>query len=187
MFKTRVYIASTKELEEKSEFSRFYKLVPDYRKVKVDSYSSLKDKCLSLGAGIIFSKALSDAGLIEKDFIYSYRESGMPYFKNHPEVFFSIAHSNYRVMCAISENPIGVDCELIKDSKTQETLDWVKTESYAKATDTSLSSILAGKLVFNPEFIFKEIIKDDGYKYMICSREKIEDSQIFQIQNICEI
>ena len=48
MFETRVYISSVKFLYDKKEFEKYYKLVPEYRRNKIDSYQTQKDKCLSL-------------------------------------------------------------------------------------------------------------------------------------------
>ena len=178
MFETRIYISSVKFLYDKKEFEKYYKLVPEYRRNKIDSYQTQKDKCLSLGAGLILSLALKEAGLNEDELEYAYKESGMPYFKNCPEVYFSLSHSEEKVMCGISENPIGVDVELIKDGKDDEYSWWTKTESYAKATDTRLATLLDGKTVFNTEFRFKNPEYKDGYKYSVCSEEFINDTQI---------
>ena len=37
--------------------------------------------------------------------------AGKPYFPNRPDVHFSLSHSRTHVLCAISEQPIGVDIE----------------------------------------------------------------------------
>ena len=183
MIETRIDIASVKELQDKIIFDKFYKLVPEYRRKKIDNYSGLTDKCLSLGAGLLLSKALKDAGIDENELIYSYRESGMPYFKNNKEIFFSLSHSCERVMCGISSNPIGVDVEFIKDNKNKDYEEWTKTESYAKATDTSLATLLGGKTIFNTEYRFLFPDYKDGYKYAVCSEEFINLNQIEFLKN----
>ena len=181
MFATKIYIASVKSLQDKEVFDRFYNIVPEYRRKKIDAYSELKDKCLSLGAGLLLSKAVKDSGFDETELDYAYRESGMPYFKNAKEIFFSLSHSNERVMCGISSNPIGVDVEFIKD-KQMDYEHWTKTESYAKATDTSLAILLEGKTVFNTEYRFLFPEYKDGYKYAVCSEEFINPEIIEYIK-----
>lgn len=177
-FETRIYIASTKPLYEENLFKKLYATVPDYRKKKVDSYSTPKDKCLSLGAGLLLSKALADAGYDEEELEYSFRESGMPYFKNAPEIQFSLSHSENRVMCGISLNPIGVDVEKVIDKKPVEYQQWTRMESYAKATNTSLADLLGGVTIFNTEFNFMAPDPQDGYIYSVCSDEILNLSQV---------
>lgn len=178
MFETRIYIASTKSLFNPELFEKLYKTVPQYRQSKIDGFSAQKEKCLSLGAGLLLSKALAEAGFDEQELIYSFKESGMPYFKNHPEISFSLSHSEERVMCGISLDPIGVDTEMITDRKEEGLDEWCKIESYAKATDTPMTSLIGGRTKINTEFHFKEVCLDDGYKYYICSDEFIKDSQV---------
>ena len=120
MFETKIYIASVKSLYDNTLFEKLYKTVPEYRRKKIDSYSDIKDKCLSLGCGLLLSKALKEASIDENELEYSFKESGMPYFKNHPEINFSISHSEEMVIVALSPDPIGVDVELIKDQKEKD-------------------------------------------------------------------
>ncbi|MCR4790596.1 MAG: hypothetical protein K5839_05900 [Treponemataceae bacterium] len=181
MFETRIYIASTEELQDKSLFDRLYKTVPEYRQKKIDSYTELKDKCLCLGSGLLLSRALKDAGFDESTLEYAYKSSGMPYFINESTINFSLSHSEERVMCGISIDPIGVDVEFVRDNQDKDFEKWVMTESYAKATDTSLILLLNGTTAFNTEFRFKYPDLKDGYKYAVCSEEFINDNQIEKV------
>ncbi len=178
MFNTRIFIASAKELSDEKLFRKFYGQVPEYRKKKIDSYSDNKEKRLSLASGILLSKALLYAGYDESDLEYGYRESGMPYFKNEPDLHFSLAKSEERAVCAVSENPVGVDVEFIREKNEKDYEEWTKTESYAKATDTSLAVLLEGKSAFNTEFRFFFPDLKDGYKYAVCSEEFLNESHI---------
>ena len=36
---------------------------------------------------------------------------GKPYLSEHPDFYFNISHSGEYVLCAIDNNPIGVDIE----------------------------------------------------------------------------
>lgn len=182
MFQTKIYIASTKALFDDGVFENLYKTVPEYRQKKIDSYGSKKEKCLSLGAGLLLSRAIKDAGLDESDMVYGFKESGMPYFKNYPEVCFSLSHSEERVMCGFSTGPVGVDTELITPEKAGELDEWCHLESYAKATDTPMAALMGGRFSFNTEFRFKEIDLNDGYKYVACSEEFLNDGQILVVE-----
>lgn len=178
VFETRIYIASTKPLYDEALFKKLYATVPDYRKAKVDSYKTPKEKCLSLGAGLLLSKALKDAGFDEEDLEYSFRESGMPYFKNEPEIQFSLSHSENRVMCGISLSEIGVDVEKVLGKKPEEYQQWTKMESYAKATNTRMADLLGGVTKFNTEFKFLAPDPQDGYIYSVCSDEILNLLQV---------
>ncbi len=134
----------------------------------------------------MLSLAVIESGFSESELDYAYKESGMPFFKNEPNLFFSLSKSGEKMMCAVSSNPIGVDAEFANENgKDYEA--WVKAESYAKATDTALSDILEGKISMNSEFRFLFPDFGDGYKYAICSEEFLNDEQIFYISNINDV
>lgn len=40
-------------------------------------------------------------------------ETGKPYFPQHPHLHFSLSHSGDLTVCALDDNPVGVDAELI--------------------------------------------------------------------------
>ena len=110
---TKIYIASTKSLEDKAVFEKYYETVSDERKAKVDRLRFDRDKRLSLAAEILLKKALEDYGIVEYEISYS--ENGKPYFAGMPEVKFNLSHSEERVMCVLSDKETGCDVERIKD------------------------------------------------------------------------
>lgn len=175
---TRIYIASTKTLEDAETFAALYKTVPKYRQKKIDSYKEAKDKRLSLGVGLLLTRALKEAGIDENSLELYHQDNGRPCFKGHPEIHFSLSHSEERVMCSISELPIGCDVEFITKDTNEETANWTKMECYAKASDTNMMDLISGKKFFSKEYTFKEINKDDGYKYIVCAKQPVEDSMI---------
>ena len=109
---TKVYIASTKILEDNSIFEKCYEIVSDERKVKVDRLRFDKDKRLSLAAEILLKKALADHGIFEYEVAYG--ENGKPYLAGTPEVKFNLSHSEERVMCVLSDRENGCDVEKVK-------------------------------------------------------------------------
>lgn len=44
-------------------------------------------------------------------------EHGKPRFKTHTEIHFNISHTDGMVVCALSDEPVGIDVELIHDFK----------------------------------------------------------------------
>ena len=111
---TTTYLLETSPLENEELFRKHYNTVSEYRKEKINRNKLLKDKILSLGAGILLDFALQkNYGLREKDMEYVSGKNGKPFFKNHPEIYFNISHSKSCVICSVSDNPTGCDTEKI--------------------------------------------------------------------------
>lgn len=85
------------------------------RQERVQSYKRTSDKNLCLAATLLLDKALDAFGLREKDMDYSFCEHGKPYFKNRPDLFFSLSHSGSYAMAAVSDKEIGCDIQQIKN------------------------------------------------------------------------
>ena len=49
--------------------------------------------------------------------IFEYKEHGKPSIVGHPEIFFNLSHCKEAVACVISNKPIGVDVECIREFK----------------------------------------------------------------------
>lgn len=124
-------------------------------------------KALSLGVGVLLHKALTEMGVEEPDEV-SMNEFEKPFYKEYPEIHFSLSHSGVMAMCAISDRPVGCDVEkirerdldiakrfftseeydLIKSQKTDELQTkmffriWTLKESFVKCIGTGLSTPL---------------------------------------------
>ena len=55
-------------------------------------------------------------GLTEKP-VFTYGEHGKPSIIGHPDIHFNLSHCREGVICAMSEQPIGVDIESIREYK----------------------------------------------------------------------
>ena len=49
--------------------------------------------------------------------LFEYNEHGKPSIVGHPEIYFNLSHCKEAVVCAISNHPIGVDVESIREFK----------------------------------------------------------------------
>ena len=58
-----LYLMDVGELEDEACFWRNYSSVSPARRAKIDSFRFMKDKRLSLGAGMLLARGLSDHGL----------------------------------------------------------------------------------------------------------------------------
>ena len=47
--------------------------------------------------------------------VFEYNEHGKPSIVGHPEIYFNLSHCKEAVVCAISNQPIGVDVESIRE------------------------------------------------------------------------
>lgn len=118
-----------------------------------------------------------------------------PYFEDYENLYFNLSHSNLYVACAISDNPVGVDIQYMKDfdknlvsrfftpdeqefwqnSKSKKEAFykiWTKKEALLKCLGAGLGK-MATKSVFRAQ--------DEGYKfqtkhfgnYILCVCSKI--------------
>lgn len=186
-----VYITDVSSLNDPILYNKFLGTVPKYRVEKINSFTFPKDRNLCLGAGILLGYALKQAGYDEQTLEIAYGEFDKPYFKNHPEMDFNLAHSGERAMCAIavSDRPVGneIGCDVEECTREQvEYLNsqnmtlpqWTKIESYAKATQTDLENLFFGKAKVTPGFIFTCPEIEPQYNYTICCRSQIPGENI---------
>lgn len=107
--KNHIYILDTNLLESIGTFDMWYRKMPVERRKKIDAFYFLKDKCLSLGAGILLSNGLFREGITDAEL--SYGENGKPFLCGRDDICFNISHSEKMVICAFSDRPVGADIE----------------------------------------------------------------------------
>ena len=112
-FSTKVYIASTKSLEDEGIFHSLYQTVSEERQQKIDRLRFPKDKRLSLAAEVLLRKALLLNGISE--FTMEVDQNGKPYLAECGSIKFNLSHSEERVMCALSVKEVGCDLEWMKE------------------------------------------------------------------------
>lgn len=188
-----LYILDTKFLDDDVIFQSFLHNVSDFRKEKIIHFTFRKDKNLCLGASILLDKKLKELGLSEKDAIYSLSESGKPYFRNVPDLHFSISHSGDYSIVAFSSLEIGCDIEKITEvedsvkklclsENEQKTIKtnrdffflWSVKESYLKAIGTGLTDSLdkIETATIEKDFYIQKIDSVDNYSIVVCHRER---------------
>ena len=55
-------------------------------------------------------------GITEKP-IFEYVEHGKPFIAGHPDIHFNLSHCREAVVCILSDKPIGIDVESIREFK----------------------------------------------------------------------
>ena len=127
-----VYTASIAPLYDDGLFSELYAQVSEIRQRKIDSMKFKKDKCLSLGVELLLMRACEDYGIdyyseTSQDISTKTTDcdaqargdsadlylSDKPHFRSC-SMHYNLSHSEERVMCIISEYPVGCDVELIR-------------------------------------------------------------------------
>ncbi len=111
----RVKLLNINFLNEESLFQKKLGQLSSHRINKVQKYHFLKDKKLSLGAGLALDCLLKQIGLNEKDMKYQIGKYGKLRFANYSNIHFNISHSGDYAICVIAPIEIGVDIEFLTD------------------------------------------------------------------------
>ena len=161
----RIYTLDTRIFDQKDEFDKWYNMMPKERQIKISNYVFLKDKKLSLGAGVLLYSGLKNLNILDE--IICFNENGKPYIQNYENVYFNISHSNKYVVCAFSDKEIGIDIEenflfderLIENVYNLEEIEYIKQSKkdklYTKlwTTKESLMKYLGTGITLNPKNI----------------------------------
>ena len=107
-----LYAADVSCLQNKALFEKAYRSVGIERQKKVDAKRFQKDKLLSLGAGMLLKKALTENGIRYERAVFLEEPNGKPYIAGNP-VYFNLSHSGTKVFCAVSPVPVGCDVEQV--------------------------------------------------------------------------
>lgn len=190
----KVYHADVAPLASSALFERGLSEVPEERRARVQRLIPPAGKRLSLGAGLLLNRALSEYGLDPRSLRLAKSEEGKPFLPDVPDLHFNLSHSGTRVLCALSNRPCGCDVEEIGrgspalvrrffspgEQKALElpeeafprefTRIWTMKESYLKATGEGFSRPAESFSVLSlpPSVCFREGPVDSGYVYMAC-------------------
>ncbi len=157
------YAFSVKNIIEDETFHRFENIISEERYKKMQKYRFRADAIRSLFAEVLLRYGLKkDLGLEGMEIEFEKNDYGKPELKKNKQIHFNVSHSGDWVVCAISDQPVGVDVELEKEhdlqiakrfygkkeydallkSKNQKELFitfWTLKESYVKAEGKGLS------------------------------------------------
>ena len=73
---------------------------------------------------------------IKENPIFEYNEHGKPSIVGHPEIYFNLSHCKEAAVCAISNHPIGVDVESIREFKDS-LVNYTMNENEVREIETS--------------------------------------------------
>ena len=121
--------------------------------------------------------------------IFDYNEHGKPSIVGHPKIYFNLSHCKEAVACVISDRPVGVDVECIrefKDSLINYTMNdeerteiaasvtpeatfirfWTMKEATAKLVGTGITHDV--KSLINPTKYKYTTVERQRYIYTVC-------------------
>ena len=140
----------------------------------------------------LLKQGLREAYGIEGNPQFEYNEHGKPAIVGHPEIFFNFSHCKEAVLCAISEQPVGVDVESVRsfnDSLVHYTMNEDEIREIETAEDRAVAFIrlwtmkeaalkLEGTGISKD---MKQVLQQDGLDF-----ETFVDAQRRFIYSICQ-
>ena len=76
--------------------------------------------------------------------VFEYNEHGKPSIVGHPEIFFNLSHCKEAAVCVISDHPVGIDVESIREYKyslVHYTMNEAEVAEIEKAEDPAVAFI----------------------------------------------
>lgn len=96
------------------EYQKWYSLMSKEKQQRVDRFRFEDDKKRTVAGEMLARKAISEwCGVTPKSITFGKKEHGKPYASGLA-VEFNISHSGDMVVCAIDNEPIGIDIEKIR-------------------------------------------------------------------------
>ena len=65
----------------------------------------------------LLKQGLKEEYGISENPIFEYNEHGKPSIVGHPEIFFNLSHCKEAAVCVVSDHPVGIDVESIREYK----------------------------------------------------------------------
>ena len=109
-----VILTVISELKQK-EYDFLLPLVSSEKQERIKRFHFFRDarNCL-LGDVLARCEICRTTGLSNRQLEFSTNEFGKPFLVNNPNIHFNISHAGHYIACAVSNEPIGIDIELIK-------------------------------------------------------------------------
>ena len=166
------------------------KEISEQRRKQALKFKHEQGQRLCVLAYLLLKQALREGYGITENPVFEYNEHGKPSIVGHPEIFFNLSHCKEAAICVVSDQPVGVDVEGIREYKeslvnytmNDEEIAQIKTaENPAAAfirlwTMKEATTKLIGTGISND---MKTVIDPTKYKYTTVDRQRY-------IYTICE-
>lgn len=110
----RLFLADVSALADAELFRRGLEREPGWRREKTERYRRGEDRRLSLGAGLLLSRACRELGAAGEAEHVVFGPDGKPDFLPETGLHFSLSHSGTKVLCLIAGTEAGCDTEKLR-------------------------------------------------------------------------
>ena len=166
------------------------KEISEQRREQALKFKHEQGQRLCVLAYLLLKQALREGYGITENPVFEYNEHGKPSIVGHPEIFFNLSHCKEAAICVVSNQPVGVDVEGIREYReslvnytmNDEEITLIKSaENHAAAfirlwTMKEATTKLIGTGISND---MKTVLDPTKYKYTTVDRQRY-------IYTICE-
>ena len=159
------------------------KEISEQRREQALKFKHEQGQRLCVLAYLLLKQALREGYGITENPVFEYNEHGKPSIVGHPEIYFNLSHCKEAAICVVSDQPVGVDVEGIREYKeslvnytmNDEEIAQIKTaENPAAAfirlwTMKEATTKLIGTGISND---MKTVIDPTKYKYTTVDRQR---------------
>lgn len=112
--RTNIYLFDQLDLITSGDLTRMLQTVSEQRRETALSFRREIDRKLSVVAYLLLKFGLEKEYGITGNPIFSFGDNGKPFLKGHPAIHFNVSHCPQAVVCAISDEVVGIDVEEIQ-------------------------------------------------------------------------
>lgn len=113
----KIFLVSLNESFDSKLYNALSSLISSDKKAKLDSYTSFIDKKLGLYSDLLIRFAIhQDLNIENCDISFGTNFYGKPFLNNNQSFYFNISHTHNMIAVAISNNPVGIDIENLKNA-----------------------------------------------------------------------
>jgi 4'-phosphopantetheinyl transferase len=110
------------------QFNDCISRVSEQRREKVLKYRFQTGREQSLKAYMLLQRLLKEEYGITEPPVFRELENGKPVIIGHEDIHFNMSHCKYAVACAISNEPVGIDVEVVKEKVKDELARYVLSD-----------------------------------------------------------
>lgn len=159
----KYYINDNLEPLTNDELLKQLETVSEQRRSKVLKFRFDSGRLQSLRAYQLLQKAMKEEYGITTPPVFTEGEHGKPCIEGCEDIHFNLSHCNNAVACVVSNTPVGIDVESIKDKIKEDLVRYVFSEKEqsmiynAKGTDEH-GHLLTPEIMFTRLWTMKEAL-----------------------------
>ena len=109
-----IYIDDTLEAMTEEMYRSALAEISEQRREAAGRYKHFDDRKRCVCAYRLLQEALRvEYGIVSPP-LFAYNEHGKPFLRDYPHIHFSLSHCRRAVVCAVGDEPVGIDVEDVK-------------------------------------------------------------------------